>query len=84
MSKARHASDDVTQWLSPLDLVLVRFSMNQIELAEALEKDRSLPSHWRNRYKGYIPASAWDEIITYAEKHKKTLSLEELRSGGRA
>lgn len=82
MSKARHV-DTAAEWLSPLDLVLVRFEMNQIELAEALEKDRSLPSHWRNRYDGYIPASAWDEIMTYAEKHKKALTLEELRSGGR-
>lgn len=82
MSKARHVNE-ASEVLTPLDLVLVRFGMNQIELAEALGKDRSLPSHWRNRYDGFIPASAWDEIITYAEAHKKALTLEELRSGGK-
>jgi hypothetical protein len=81
MTKARH-TDANAEWLSPLDLVLTRFEMNQIELAEALEKDRSLPSHWRNRYNGNIPASAWDGIMTYAENNQKRISLEELRSGG--
>lgn len=78
MSKANTAS----KHLSPLDLILARFGMNQIELAAALKKDRSLPSHWRNRYDGYIPAPAWEEIITYAEKHGKNITLDELRSGG--
>ena len=83
MSKARK-TDQNAPWLCPLDLLLARFGMNQIELAEALGKDRSLPSHWRNRYEGKIPATAWDEIMTYAEGNKIRLSLDELRSGGRA
>lgn len=81
MSKARQLKVEL---LTPLDLVLVRFDMNQIELAKALDKDRSLPSQWRHRYGGYIPSSAWEVIITYAESHDKRISLEELRSGGAA
>lgn len=81
MSKARHVKSEP---LTPLDLVLARFDMNQIELAAALGKDRSLPSQWRNRYKGFIPPAAWSGIIEYAEEHDKQLTLEELRSGGTA
>jgi len=83
MSKAKRTEETQRQ-LKPLDLLLARFEMNQIELAKALKKDRSLPSHWRNRYGGHIPASAWDEIMIYAEKHKKPITLDELRSGGAA
>lgn len=84
MSKSRYAKHDEKELLLPLDLVLARFGMNQIELAAALDKDRSLPSHWRNRYGGYIPAASWDEIVTYAENHGKRITLDELRSGGYA
>lgn len=79
MSKARQTKTD---WLTPLDLLLIRFGMNQIQLAAALKKDRSLPSQWRNRYNGFIPPAAWDEIVTYAEQNDKRITLEELRSGG--
>lgn len=79
MSKARQSKAEM---LTPLDLVLARFAMNQIQLAAALGKDRSLPSQWRGRYRGFIPPAAWSEIVTYAEKHSKHITLEELRSGG--
>lgn len=82
MSKAKVKKDRVR--LAPLDLVLARFKMTQLELSEALGRHKSVYSHWRGRYKGNIPSAAWDEIAAYANKHGHRITLEELRSGGYA
>lgn len=68
----------------PLDLMMKRFDCSQNQLAAKLGKDRSLMSHWRVRYKGFIPASAWPHCLHVAEENKIPLTLNEIAEGGYA